>query len=241
MIKINLLDSVTDRPKGIIDVEKEVARPRTQTALWAGVTGFLLLCAVGFNYWSTSRQLSTAQNELAEQQRIAAQMVQIKKEKEELEQKVQAIEARIDAIQRLRASQRGPVAVLEEMRDRINTLPGLYLKSVEQKGETLTIEGFSPNEDTVTRFGRSLEFSSGLFTSLSIETRKKPATVTTSATPGAAPTEPETVEFTIRCNYNPPGAKAGEGDASGGAAKAATNVPTSAPATPPPPAANQPR
>ena len=44
--------------------------------------------------------------------------------------------------------------------------PGLYLESVEQKGEQLTISGNSPDESVVTQFGRSLEFSGGLFSNL---------------------------------------------------------------------------
>ena len=206
MIKINLLDSVTDRPRGIIDVQREVARPRTQTGLLAGAAGLLLLCACFFNYWSTSRDLAKVKAELEEQQRIATQMAAIKKEKDDLEKKIQSISSRIDAIQRLRASQRGPVAVLGELRDRIANLPGLFLRKVEQKGDTLVIEGFSPNEDSVARFGSSLEFSSGLFTNLNIETSKKPGEALVS-TGSSVPTASETVAFTIRCSYTPPGSK----------------------------------
>ena len=35
MIKVNLLDSVTDRAKGVAAVEEKVANPRTQTMLFA--------------------------------------------------------------------------------------------------------------------------------------------------------------------------------------------------------------
>lgn len=207
MIKINLLDSVTDRARGIVDVEKEVARPRTQTALIAGVAGILLLAACGFDFWSTNRQLSRLNDELAEQQRIALQVKQIKEEKDQLEKKKQAVESRIDAIQRLRDGQKGPVAVLEEIRDRVASMPGLYLKSVEQKGPTLTIEGSSSEEETVTRFGRSLEFSSGLFTNLIIETQKTLPTETTVSTGSPVAPGPAYTNFTIRCNYIPPGSK----------------------------------
>ena len=131
-----------------------------------------------------------------------------KKEKDELETKIQAISSRIEAIQQLRAAQRGPLAVLEELRDRIDNLPGLYLKTVEQKGDTLSIEGSSPNEDTVTRFGRSLEFSSGLFTNLNIETAKSATPVLTGTGASATPPKaPETITFKIRCSYTLPGTK----------------------------------
>jgi Tfp pilus assembly protein PilN len=214
MIKINLLDSVTDRARGIVDVEKEVSRPRTQLALVAGVAAFLLLAACGFDWWSTSRKHAKLTDELAEQQRIAQQVKQIKEEKDQLEKKKKAVEARIDAIQRLRDGQRGPVAVLEEIRDRINNMPGLYLKSIEQKGSSLVIEGMSADEETVTRFGRSMEFSSGLFTSLIIETQKTvPQETKISATGGETTVQaPAYTSFTVRCTYNPPGSKPEDGN-----------------------------
>ncbi len=73
----------------------------------------------------------------------------------------------------LRESQQGPSAVLREIKARFDSVPGLYLKSLEQKDGELTIKGISPNESSVTRFGQSLEFSSGLFTNLNIETQRE--------------------------------------------------------------------
>ena len=58
---------------------------------------------------------------------------------------------------------------------RFDAIPGLYLKTLAQKDGELTIVGISPNEASVTRFGQSLEFSSGLFTNLNIETQREMA------------------------------------------------------------------
>jgi len=104
--------------------------------------------------------------------------------------------------------------VLREIKSRIDSIPGLYLKSVEQKGAELTIKGESPNEVSVTNFAKSLEFSSGLFTNLSIETQREEAKVEgqsngSSSTPSSASKDdpdvpkPEVVTFTIKCNYGP--------------------------------------
>jgi Tfp pilus assembly protein PilN len=136
-------------------------------------------------------------------------MAAVNKEQAELEKKSQEVQARIDAIQKLRASQQGPVALLQELKARIDGVPGIYLENVQQKGEELVIKGNSPNEAAVTMFGRSLEFSSGLFSNLSIETQRKelPVPVTdASAAPlaqGVQLEKPETVDFTIKCNYSP--------------------------------------
>ena len=206
MIKINLLDSVTDRPKGVAVVEEKVTNPRMQTILIGGAILSLLVLVIGYDFLSSRAAYAAAQKELENQKRIQAQMVAINKEQADLEQKTKDIEVRIEAIQSLRASQQGPSAVLKEIKDRIDSVPGLYLESVEQKGNNLVVKGNSPNEASVTRFGQSLEFSSGLFTNLSIETERKVLDVKEDAAePGAPkPEKPEVVNFTIKCSYTPP-------------------------------------
>lgn len=217
MININLLESVTDRPRGVAVVEKKVASHGSQALLLALVVFGIMGVAMAGNFVLTLRAKTNAQAELDNQQKIAVQMAAVIKEQEDLKKKTKDIEARIDAIKALRSSQQGPSAVLRALKERIDMAPGLYLESVEQKGEQLVIKGNSPNEGTVTQFGRSLEFSSGLFTNLSIETVRKemtfaaPANLAGAAPPAATATtsggiplpKPETVDFTIKCAYTP--------------------------------------
>lgn len=208
MIKINLLESITDRPVSVAFVEDKVSSTRTQTLLLALTVVALLVLGVGYDYVSANAQHQTATLELEKQRRINDQMNAVKREQADLEKKLGDINFRIDAIQKLRASQQGPSGVLAEIKSRFDSVPGLYLKSVEQKDSEIVIKGESPNEAAVTRFGKSLEFSSGLFTNLNIETQRevsdagKTATAQTAAQSGAvtAP-QPEVVTFTIKCNY----------------------------------------
>ena len=214
MIKVNLLDSVTDRAKGVAAVEEKVANPRNQTILLALVVFGLLTAGMLYDYYSSASARDAQQAEKTEQERIKAQMLAVNQERADLQKKMSDIQARIDAIQHLRATQQGPGAVLREIKLRFDSIPGLYLKSVEQKGSELVITGESPNEASVTNFGKSLEFSSGLFTNFSIETQRQEAKVQTAPnTPNAsnappaaedkdAP-KPEVVAFTIKCTYAP--------------------------------------
>jgi Tfp pilus assembly protein PilN len=213
VIKVNLLDSITDRSSGVAFVEDKVSSTRTQTLLLAVTVMALLVLGIGYEYISTNRQHAAAVDELARQQRINDQMMAVKKEQAELEKKIADINLRVQAIQKLRASQQGPSQVLEEIKARFDAVPGLYLKSVEQKEAELTIKGESPNEAAVTRFGQSMEFSSGLFTNLNIETAREvpqasksgPAAAAAAAAaldPNAPPTE--VVSFTIKCTYARP-------------------------------------
>ncbi len=212
MIKINLLESVTDRPAGVAFVEDKVSSTRTQTFLLALTVMALLVLGMGYDYVSANAQHETATRELEKQKRINEQMNAVKREQADLEKKIADINFRVDAIQKLRSSQQGPSAVLAEIKARFDSVPGLYLRSVEQKDAELVIKGESPNEASVTRFGQSMEFSSGIFTNLSIETQRDVAQAVVKLPSGANaavqvdPTAPppEVVTFTIKCSYARP-------------------------------------
>ncbi|HEX6044221.1 MAG TPA: hypothetical protein VFZ22_07010 [Pyrinomonadaceae bacterium] len=211
MIKINLLESVTDRPQGVAAVEDKVASPRIQTLLLALTVFGLLALAIGYEYVSTNMAYTAAQKELENQRRIQAQMLAIQKEQQELEKKTAEIQSRIDAIKKLRESQQGPSAVLQEIKARFDAVPGLYLTAIENKDGEITIKGESPNEYSVTKFGQSLEFSGGMFSNLNIETQREDAKVAAAQTTGTpAQTvdpnaiKPEVVVFTVKANFKTP-------------------------------------
>jgi len=204
MIKINLVESITDRPSGAAMVEARVTTPLVQTLLLALTVFGLLVVGISYNYVSSRSEHSAAHQELENQRRINQQMLAVNQEQAELEKKAQDIQGRIDAIKKLRESQQGPSAVLREIKTRFDSVPGLYLKSLEQKEGELTIKGLSPSEAAVTRFGQSLEFSSGLFTNLNIETIREPAPNQQKSDPTLADSVlliPEVVSFTVKCTY----------------------------------------
>lgn len=206
MIKVNLLESVTDRPQGVALVEDKVASPRFQTLLLALTVFGLTVLAMGYDYVSSNMAHTAAQKELDNQKRINQQMLAIQKEQMELEKKTKEVQARIDAIKKLRESQQGPSAVLAEIKARFDAVPGLYLTSIEQKEAEIIIKGESPNEYSVTKFGQSLEFSNGLFSNLNIETQREAAKLTqTPGTPAPASdadaVKPEVVVFTVKANF----------------------------------------
>ena len=211
MIKINLLESVTDRPQGVALVEEKVASPHIQSLLLALTVFGLLVLSVGYEYISSNNAHAAAKQELENEKRINEQMLAVQKEQQELEKRSQEVQARIDAIKRLRESQQGPSAVLQEIKARFDAVPELYLQSIEQKDGEVTIKGLSPNEYAVTRFGQSLEFSNGLFSNLNIETQRELAKANNAvgvqqgpaADPAAAALPPpEVVAFTVKANFS---------------------------------------
>jgi Tfp pilus assembly protein PilN len=207
MIKINLLESVTDRPQGVAAVEDKVTSPRIQTLLLALTVFGLMALAIGYEYVSTNMALQAAEKELDNQKRIQQQMLAIQREQQELQKKTEEVQSRIDAIKKLRESQQGPSAVLQEIKARFDAVPGLYLLAIENKDGEITIKGESPNEYSVTKFGQSLEFSGGLFSNLNIETVREeaktaaPASGTAAAATDADGPKSEVVVFTVKANF----------------------------------------
>jgi Tfp pilus assembly protein PilN len=208
MIKINLLNSVTERQAGAIDiVDQKIGSAGSRFLLLALVVGFLTAAVCGWDIVSSQMARNAAQKELEAQKQRETELQSVINEQKDLQAKIDAIDARIDAIKKLRANQAGPSAVLEALRERIAMVPGLYLEGVEQKGDQLVFTGSSPDESQVTEFGRSLEFSSGLFSNLNIETKRdeiqnlQATAVSTSTNPDAG--KISVVKFTIKCAYTP--------------------------------------
>lgn len=215
MIKINLLNSVTERQGGaVVAVDKTISSAASRLLLMSVVVTVLLTAVIGWDVISTQMAKAEAERQLDEQKQIAAELETVMNEQKELEGKIASIDSRIEAIKKLRASQAGPSAVLDAMRERIAMVPGLYLESIEQSGDSIIVKGNSPDESQVTQFGRSLEFSNGLFSNMNIETVR--AEVANNNLPQKANADGETpkvqlVNFTIKCAYTPSKAPSPDG------------------------------
>lgn len=208
MIKVNLLDSVTERQSSAAVVEAKVANPAARFWMLGAAVGLLLGLAVVFDYYSAAASQKKAQAELEKQEQIAAQMAAVNKEQADLEKKLKDIQSRIDVIKKLRSSQQGPVSLLSDLNARLPQDADFRLNTIEQKDGELTIQGQSPNEVAVTQFGRSLEFSDGLFQNVSIEAERKTVDVkkedySASEGPIDEKFKPEVFTFTIKCKYGP--------------------------------------
>lgn len=224
MIRVNLLNSVTERQGGaVMSVDRKVSSPTSRLLLMSIAVGVLLLGLIGFDVINTNRNKANAETALEEQKKIAAELEVVLQEQKQLEQNIQNIDARIEAIKKLRASQAGPSAVLEAVRERIAMTPGLFLDSIEQSGEQITVKGNSPDEQAVTQFGRSLEFSAGLFSNLSIETQRKEITAQNASSQSGETPKVEIVNFIIRCAYTPSKAEASKNTAQTAANQAQAN------------------
>ena len=209
MIKVNLLDSVTERSQSSAAVvEAKVANPAARFWMLGASVGVLLGLAMVFDFYSAAASQKKAKADLEKQQQIAEQMAAVNKEQADLEKKLKDIQSRIEVIKRLRSSQQGPVSLLSDLNSRLPADPDFRLNTIQQKAGELTVEGQSPNEYAVTQFGRSLEFSDGLFLNVSLEAERRnaeinPADYTAADGPIDPSFKPEVFTFKIKCKYGP--------------------------------------
>ncbi len=155
MIKVNLL------------VEARAEKVAKQPLISLGgaqlnnyiIVGVLILAGavIGIRYWKVSSQLKAIKVEIAENQReyerlkpIIEQVEAFKKRNEELKRKISVIEA-------LKANQRGPVRIMDEIS---KALPDLtWLSNMTLSGTQVTLRGSALNENAVANFISNLTAS----------------------------------------------------------------------------------
>jgi Tfp pilus assembly protein PilN len=191
-----------------------------------------LVIAVGVDHLWTNNAHAAAKVELTREEDEAKKLEADIQRKNELEAELKQLEERIRVIKQLRAEQKGPVAMLSAINER---MPGgqadFRLEGIVQKGAHLQIIGTSLSQQVIADFSRQLEFSNGLFSNLMLsiegkevkaedvsdraekkEPEKQDAKKKSAAKEGEKQQEPVDVarvfQFTIDCDYNKPRAEA---------------------------------
>src|SRR5688500_18967972 len=96
MIKINLLNSVTERQGGaVLAVDRTISSSTSRLALMSIVVAALLAAVIGWDVISTQMAKTEAERQLHEQKRIAAELEVVMNEQKELEQKIAGIDGQI--------------------------------------------------------------------------------------------------------------------------------------------------
>ncbi|MGH9759217.1 MAG: PilN domain-containing protein [Blastocatellia bacterium] len=221
MIRVNLLEGTA---------EQRVALQKTKVAARRGQQIFMLLAAMaifgvamGIDFLLTNSAHAQAKADLEREQQEEKKLKTDLDRKTDLENQLKQVEERIKIIKQLRAEQKGPVAMLSSINER---LPGgtveFELEKITQKGNHLMIVGSATNQQTVSDFANRLEFSGGMFTGLflsHIEGRDfKPE--------GDKSKEDETArmfKFTIDCDYNKPHDASADDSAAGASPKPAVS------------------
>ncbi|HXG68686.1 MAG TPA: PilN domain-containing protein [Blastocatellia bacterium] len=218
MIRVNLLEGTAEQR---VSIQKtKVAARRGQQLFMLAAALVIFAAAIGVDHLWTNNAHARAQEELKVEEEMAKQLEADIKRKNDLENEMKQIEERIKVIEQLRAEQKGPVAILNAINER---MPGgtadFKLTGITQKGNTLTIVGTTADERVISSFVKQLEFSNGLFTNLSfsvtgqevkageVETAEKKAEGDGKEKKGEGvenKLEDHMYEFRIACTYNKP-------------------------------------
>jgi type IV pilus assembly protein PilN len=130
--------------------------------------------AIGVDHLWTNNAHAAAQAELVREEEEAKKLEADIQRKNELEAELKQVDERIKVIKQLRAEQKGPVAMLSAINER---MPGgqadFRLDAIVQKGSHLQIIGSSLNQQVIADFSRQLEFSNGLFSNLMLSIEGK--------------------------------------------------------------------
>ena len=228
MMRVNLLGGTAEHR---VAVQKtKVAARRGQQIFMLASALVIFVLAIGIDHLWTNNAYASAQAELTREEEEARKLEADIKRKEELEAELKQVDERIKVIKTLRAEQKGPVAMLSAINER---MPGgqadFRLDQIVQKGSHLQIIGTSLSQQVIADFSRQLEFSNGLFSGLMLsiegkevkiddladradrkEPEKKDADKKDTAAKDADKTAADVTrvfQFTIDCDYNKPRAE----------------------------------
>ena len=172
MIRVNLLGGTAEHR---VAVQKtKVAARRGQQLFMLASALVIFLIAIGVDHLWTNNAHAAAQAQLTREEEEAKKLEADIQRKNELEAELKQVDERIRVIKQLRAEQKGPVAMLSAINER---MPGsqadFRLDAIVQKGSHLQIIGSSLNQQVIADFSRQLEFSNGLFSNLMLSIEGK--------------------------------------------------------------------
>jgi Tfp pilus assembly protein PilN len=217
MIRVNLLEGTAEQRVAM--QKTKVAARRGQQLFMLAAALLIFVVAIAIDHLYTHNALASANSDLQKEQEEAKKLEADIARKTELENQIRQLEERIKVIKQLRAEQKGPVAMLSAINERI---PGgsseFQLQSIVQKGHHLQIIGSAPNQQALSDFFHQLEFSNGLFANLtlsSIEGREVKLSEVANTGSSEADETTRIFKFTIDCDFNKPHDAGSEADKQG--------------------------
>lgn len=155
MIKINLL-AEAKRPAAVRRTRTASRLEGEQLSQYLLLGGLVLCLAICAIWWfMLQSQTRNKQREVAEARREEQELAPIIKEVEDYKAKQSELERKIEVISELKANQRGPVRVMDEVSRAMPEL--LWLTRMDVTSGTVAIEGLAFNTNAVATFTENLD------------------------------------------------------------------------------------
>src|SRR5205823_1801278 len=180
-----------------------------KVTLACGLILVLTAAFVGWRWWGLSRESSRLDEEIAQAQEESSRLHSIIQQVQAFEQRKAQLQQRVVLIEQLRKSQAGPVHMLDQISRALP--PMLWLTELKQVGGDVVIDGKCTTLTGISDFVANLE-ASGFF-------KRSVEIVSTQAEPMAQATG-ELIKFSVRAQFDTPGAPAPSAPAAVGPAKA---------------------
>jgi len=149
MITVNLIKESTAQKKSWL------AKGFKTEYLVGLVVGVAIIGAL-FWYFSLTQEINRAQQENADLEQQNLQLVALKAELNRFQNQKQQLEERAQVIEELKAGQTGPVNLLNAIISSIPRDPEIWLTSLEQQENSVSIEGQALNVPAIADFVLSL-------------------------------------------------------------------------------------
>lgn len=162
MIKINLVSEGRPRarkPRGGAMPEAGGGLTSEPANLLLLVLLILGLLVVGGRYWLLQREIDANATEIAAVQKEVDELKPIIAEVEQFEIRKAELEHKIGVINTLKANQRGPVHIMDQVSLAVPEM--LWLTRVNAKGTTVTVNGKAFNTNAVANFIDNLDAVDG--------------------------------------------------------------------------------
>ena len=192
MIRINLLGQAKQKNKrgggsasaAVVMDAGPGGSPKLKIVAVVLVAGLL---NAGYWYWlDHQKQAIAAKMAVAVQQN--QQLSEVKARYMERQREAENYKRRVDVIDQLRASQAGPVELLNSIGDTVNNTEAVWLSSMKDQGNSIDLQGMALSTDAVANLITNLQ-KSGRFKNVEIKETFQDASVK----------EMQAFQFTLTC------------------------------------------
>ncbi len=194
------LDQLSQSHKIIEGAQEEQKRRKARLSMAAPV---IVVAAFLATTWFQNRaEAVRIGSNIETEKQTAAQLKQATADYESSKKNFGMFRSLLDNLISLRQRQPATHQLLRDLDTRWPRDASWYVAEVNVKGTNVEIKGRTRNEQAITAFAKTLEFSDGLFTNILTNSNVAGTSLTGTSTT-AMPQSSNVIEFTVRANYSP--------------------------------------
>jgi type IV pilus assembly protein PilN len=170
MIRINLLGAPkpkTKRGGSPAVMELDIGGGVSPVIKIAAVVLVVVLLNAGY-WYRLDKEKSRIEQQMTLAQRKNAELSSVKARYLERQRQAENYKRRVDVIDQLRASQSGPVNLLNTVGSTVNNTEAVWLNAMKDQGASIDIEGLALSQDAVANLITNLQ-KTGYFTNVEIK------------------------------------------------------------------------